>query len=203
MQGEFRSRKAGQYEQVLASSMHPVLARIYAARGVKNPAELDLALTHLPRPAKLKQIDRASALISDAVMSDERIIVVGDFDADGASGTALAVLALQTFGARNVGFLVPNRFQCGHGLSTQLVKVASEQKPDMLITVDHGTASHEGIKLARKLGMCVVVTDHHLAGDELPDANAIVNPNQHRRTRKLGAQAAVPGGKQPIRRHLG
>ena len=178
MQGEFRSREVGQHEQALVGSMHPVLARIYAARGVKNPGELDLALTGLPRPAKLKQIDQAAALISDAVMADERIIIVGDFDADGASGTALGVLALKSLGANNVGFLVPNRFEFGHGLSTQLVKMASEQEPDLLITVDHGTASIEGIKLARKLGMSVVITDHHLAGAELPDANAIVNPNQ-------------------------
>ena len=178
MQGEFRVREVGEHEQALAGCMHPVLARIYAARGVKEPAELDLALAGLPRPAKLKQIDQAAALISDAITADQRIIVVGDFDADGASGTALGVLALQSFGAKDVGFLVPNRFEFGHGLSTQLVKVASELEPDLLITVDHGVASHEGIKLARKLGMRVVVTDHHLAGAELPDANAIVNPNQ-------------------------
>lgn len=178
MQGEIRAREVGQHEQTLAGAMHPVLARIYAARGVKDTAELDLALAGLPRPEKLKHINEAAALISDAVMAGERIIIVGDFDADGASGTALGVLALKSFGANDVGFMVPNRFEFGHGLSTQLVTAASEQEPQLLITVDHGTASLEGVKLARNLGMRVVVTDHHLAGAELPEANAIVNPNQ-------------------------
>ncbi len=178
MLAEIRARAVGGHERVLADAMHPVLARIYAARGVKDRAEVDLALSALPRPAKLKHIDQAAAIISDAVMAEERIVVVGDFDADGASGTALGVLALQSFGAEEVGFLVPNRFEFGHGLSTQLVKVASELEPDLLVTVDHGVASLEGIQFARKLGMRVVVTDHHLAGEALPDADAIVNPNQ-------------------------
>ncbi len=178
MSSEFRTRPTGSSRPLLARSLHPVLARIFAARGVEHPAELDLKLASLPTPDKLRHIDRAATLVSDAIMAHQRIIVVGDFDADGASGTALGVLALKSFGAREVGFMVPNRFDFGHGLSTQLVTAAAKQAPDMLITVDHGVSSHEGIKLARTLGMQVVITDHHLVGGELPDANAVVNPNQ-------------------------
>ena len=178
MLAEFRTREVNDHERILARSLHPVLARIFAARGVEDPSELDLRLAGLPTPDGLKQIGEAARLISDAVMAGERIVVVGDYDADGASGTALGVLALQALGAKEVGFLVPNRFKFGHGLSTQLVNAAKEQHPDMLITVDHGVSSHEGVSLARKLGMRVVVTDHHLTSDTLPEANAIVNPNQ-------------------------
>lgn len=178
MEVEFRARAQCDHHETLARDMHPVLARIFAARGVKDASELDLRLSRLPSPSSLKQIHEAAGLISDAVMADERIVVVGDFDADGASGTALGVLALQAMGAKEVGFLVPNRFDFGHGLSTHLVKAAEQNHPHLLITVDHGVSSHEGVSLARKLGMRVVVTDHHLASDELPDANAIVNPNQ-------------------------
>lgn len=175
---EFRAREHGEHQETLGRELHPVLARIFAARGVKDASELDLRLSRLPSPDRLKQIEEAAGFISDAVMANERIIVVGDFDADGASGTALGVLALQAMGATEVGFLVPNRFDFGHGLSTHLVKVAKEKHPDLLITVDHGVSSHEGVGLARKLGMRVVVTDHHLASEDLPEANAIVNPNQ-------------------------
>jgi len=175
---EFRARDPGQHAEVLAKSIHPVLARIFAARGVEGTESLDLALSRLPRPDALTGIGEAVRLIADAVVADERIVVVGDFDADGASGTALGVLALSAMGAQQVGFLVPNRFDFGHGLSTQIVKVAAENQPHLLITVDHGTASHEGVALARELGIKVVVTDHHLAAETLPNANAIVNPNQ-------------------------
>ena len=175
---EFRARDPGECAEALANNLHPVLARIYAARGVEGMASLDLALSGLPNPDGLTGIDEAVRLIADAVQADERIVVVGDFDADGASGTALGVLALKAFGASQVGFLVPNRFDFGHGLSPQIVKVAAENEPHLLITVDHGTASVEGVALARELGIKVVVTDHHVAADALPDANAIVNPNQ-------------------------
>ena len=178
MSVEFRSRDPGQHAESLAGSMHPVLARIFASRGVRDLESLDLGLSGLPKPSALRGIDEAVRLIADAVVSDARIVVVGDFDADGASGTALGVLALTAMGTREVGFLVPNRFDFGHGLSTQIVKVAAEKQPDLLITVDHGTASHEGVGLARDLGIKVVVTDHHVAAETLPNANAIVNPNQ-------------------------
>ena len=175
---EFRARDPGCHVETLAGSVHPVLARIFASRGVTDTASLDLGLSGLPKPDALRGIGEAVALIADALMADARIVVVGDFDADGASGTALGVLALSAMGAKEVGFLVPNRFDFGHGLSTQIVKVAAENHPDLLITVDHGTASHEGVNLARDLGMSVVVTDHHVAAETLPNANAIVNPNQ-------------------------
>lgn len=175
---KLRARVPGTSVEALKDRVHPVLARIYAARGVTDVDTLDLALSGLPKPDSLKGLQAAVTLIADAVTSNARIVVVGDFDADGASGTALGVLALSALGCREVGFLVPNRFGFGHGLSTQIVKVAAENSPDLLITVDHGTASVEGVELARGLGMQVVVTDHHVAGETLPNANAIVNPNQ-------------------------
>ncbi len=175
---EFRARARGPHVEALARNVHPVLARIFAARGIDSKESLDLAMSNLPKPDAMMGMGEAVRLIADAVQADERIVVIGDFDADGASGTALGVLALNAFGASQVGFLVPNRFDFGHGLSTQIVKVAAENQPQLLITVDHGTASHEGVALARELGIKVVVTDHHMASETLPNANAIVNPNQ-------------------------
>jgi single-stranded-DNA-specific exonuclease len=154
-----------------------LLQRIYAARGVTRPEELQHHFAHLARPA-FKGLSEAVSLLADAVVAQARVLVIGDFDADGATSSALAVLALRAMGLSSVDFLVPNRFEYGYGLTPEIVAVAAAQHPDLIITVDNGISSVEGVRAARELGIAVVVTDHHLPGAELPEADAIVNPNQ-------------------------
>ncbi len=160
------------------SGLHPLLARIYAARGVTSPAELDYSLPALLPYHSMKGVDAAVREIARSVMAGERILVVGDFDCDGATSSALAVLALRAMGAAQVDYLVPNRFEYGYGLSPEIVAVAAQREPALLITVDNGVSSHQGVAAAQQAGMRVVVTDHHLPGHTLPPAEALVNPNQ-------------------------
>lgn len=162
----------------LPEDMHPVIARIYAARNLLTADDLDLSLGSLPDPFLLKDIERAITRIADAVAAGKRILIIGDFDADGATSSALAVRGLKLLGARHVDFLVPNRFEYGYGLTPEIVELARQYRPDLIITVDNGIASIEGVNAANSLGIPVVVTDHHLPADELPAAAAIVNPNQ-------------------------
>lgn len=160
------------------TGIHPLLARVYRGRGVESPAELDLALEHLLPPGQLLNADRASALLADALAADRRIVVVGDFDADGATSTALAVSVLRALGATRVDYLVPNRFEYGYGLTPEIVALAAQRQPDLIITVDNGISSLEGVDAARERGIATLITDHHLAGPSLPRADVIVNPNQ-------------------------
>jgi len=162
----------------LSENLHPVLARLYAARAVQHPDELDLSLERLLPPAALKDMDAAVALLADSLRAGQRILIVADFDADGATSCALAVRALRAMGAHDVRYVVPNRFEYGYGLTPEIVAVAAQQQPDLLITVDNGISSVEGVRAAKALGMRVLITDHHLPGAELPAADAIVNPNQ-------------------------
>jgi single-stranded-DNA-specific exonuclease len=155
---------------------HPVLRRIFAARGVTCAAQVDYRLAGM-LPPNLGGLERACAIIGDAIRLQQRIVVVGDFDCDGATGTAVALRGLRLLGARNVCYGVPNRAVHGYGLSPALVEELSAQRPDLLITVDNGVAAHAGIAAARARGIRVVVTDHHLPGATLPDADALVNPN--------------------------
>jgi single-stranded-DNA-specific exonuclease len=159
---------------------HPVLQRIYASRGICSPLEIAHRLAELPHPESLGGIRVACQVIEDAIRRDARIVIVGDFDADGATGTAVAVRGLRGLGANNVGYRVPNRFTHGYGLTVPLVEELRLESPDLLITVDNGIASHAGIAAAKQAGINVVVTDHHLAGASLPLADAIVNPNATR-----------------------
>ncbi len=161
----------------LPDHLHPVLRRVFAARAVADPRELDCALTGLIDPATLGGLDRAVALLGDAIARDARILIVGDFDADGATSTALAVRGLRALGARHVDFLVPDRFRFGYGLTPEIVAVACERQPDLLVTVDNGVSSIEGVAAAKAAGIRVLVTDHHLPGACLPAADAMVNPN--------------------------
>ncbi|WP_436286243.1 single-stranded-DNA-specific exonuclease RecJ [Solimonas fluminis] len=158
-------------------SLHPVLRRLYAARGVEA-AQLSLELKHLLPPAGLRGIEPAAALLADAIEAGEGIVIAGDYDADGATGTALGVLGLRALGAAEVHYVVPDRFRMGYGLSPELAELAAATGAGVLVTVDNGIASLAGVRHAQELGLSVVVTDHHLPGPELPGADAIVNPNQ-------------------------
>ena len=159
-------------------SVPALLQRIYAGRGVTRQDELKLTLAELPSPDQLLGIEQALTLLTEALSQNLSILVVGDFDADGATSTALSVLALRSMGHQRVDFLVPDRFQYGYGLTPEIVALASEQQPDLLITVDNVISSNAGVSAARALGMRVLITDHHLPGAELPEADAIVNPHQ-------------------------
>lgn len=162
----------------LPANLHPVLARLYAARHVTCAQELDHSLERLLPPTLLLGIENAVRLLSDALRTGKQILIVADFDADGATSCALGVRALQAMGARKVLYVVPNRFEYGYGLTPEIVQVAAQYQPDLLITVDNGISSIEGVRTAKALGMQVLITDHHLPGTELPNADAIVNPNQ-------------------------
>lgn len=159
------------------AEIHPVLRRVYAARGVASPADIEHKLTGLLSPLALGGIDRACELLEAAIREDARIVVVGDFDCDGATGTAVAVRGLRLLGAHDVDYAVPNRMRHGYGLSPAIVDELLPSKPAVLITVDNGVAAHVGVAAAKAHGMRVIVTDHHLPGATLPDADAIVNPN--------------------------
>ena len=155
----------------------PLLRRLYLSRGVRHSSEVDPDLSRLLRPEPLSGLEQAVDLLEGALRRRERILVVGDYDADGATACALAVLVLRALGAAWTGFLTPNRFEFGYGLSPPLVDLAAGQRPDLLVTVDNGIASLAGVERANSLGMRVLVTDHHLPGDQLPAAAAILNPN--------------------------
>ena len=157
------------------SGLHPMLQRIYAARGVLDAGDLDYSLAGLAPVGSLEGIDAAVDLL--LAHRERNILVVGDFDADGATSTALVIRCLRAFGFHSVDYLVPNRFDYGYGLTPEIVEVAASMKPDLLITVDNGISSIKGVALANELGMQVLVTDHHLPGPQLPDAAVILNPN--------------------------
>ena len=154
-----------------------LLDRVFSARGINDPSQLERGLVNLLSPADLPEIDIAAARLADAVEQNQKILIVGDFDADGATSVALCLLALRAMGATNVDFLVPNRFDYGYGLSPEIVQFAATLAPNVIVTVDNGVASVDGVALANEMGIDVVVTDHHLPGDVLPDAHALVNPN--------------------------
>ena len=156
----------------------PLLSRLYAARGVLSEAELDRRLQALLPYSGLRGIAQAVAVLESALRERRSILIVGDFDADGATASSVAVLALRQLGAAQVDYLVPNRFEYGYGLTPEIVEVALTRRPDVLVTVDNGISSIEGVAAARAAGLQVVVTDHHLPGAQLPEANAIVNPSQ-------------------------
>jgi len=153
------------------------LAQVLNARGVVGRSGLDYSLKRLLPPQGLSNIEQAAELLAEAVSAGASVVVVGDFDADGATSCALAVRCLTAFGMKNVSYLVPNRFEYGYGLSPEIVGMAAMRQPDIIVTVDNGISSVAGVHAAQALGMSVLVTDHHLPGDELPTADVIVNPN--------------------------
>ncbi len=173
------SRRIERREQpaVTLEGIAPLLQRLYAARGVQQPAELALGLDGLLPITSLDGVNEAAELLAKHHAAGSRVLVVGDFDADGATSSALMVRCLTAFGFPEPGFLVPDRIKHGYGLTPPVVELAAARQPQLLITVDNGVSSIEGVARARELGMEVLVTDHHLAGDTLPDATAMVNPN--------------------------
>lgn len=160
-----------------ATGVDPVLARLFAARGIRDATELDCGLAALPPFHLLRNIDAAAARLADAIVARERILIVADYDADGATGCVVGVRGLAALGAV-VDFLVPNRFEYGYGLTPEIVELALARAPRLIVTVDNGIASHEGVAAAVAAGVDVLITDHHLPGDRLPSPAIVVNPNQ-------------------------
>ena len=161
----------------LPTSLHPVLRRVYCARSVAGPDDLALRLDQLLPVSTLGGVEQAAELLVACHRKRARVLVVGDFDADGATSTALVIRQLRVLGFEQPDFLVPDRFRYGYGLTPEIVRVAAERRPDLIMTVDNGMSSLEGVAEARRLGIEVMVTDHHLPGRELPEAACIVNPN--------------------------
>lgn len=159
-------------------TLHPLLQRLYTSRGIQAAKELETGLEHLLPFSDLKGIDELVSHLYEALQTQQHILILGDFDADGATSSAVAVSALRSFGAAQVSYLVPNRFDYGYGLTPEIVDVAHQRKPDVIITVDNGISSVEGVAHANSLGIKVLITDHHLQGEQLPAAASIVNPNQ-------------------------
>ena len=163
--------------KLVESGVHPLLARLFAARRIGSADQLEQDFSRLIPPSALTNADRAARLLADAIAQQKKLLIVADYDADGATACAVGMRALRSFGAR-VEYLVPNRMELGYGLSPELVDIAARLKPDLLITVDNGIASVEGVARAKSLGIGTLITDHHLPGDALPEAECIVNPNQ-------------------------
>lgn len=166
-----------QPQAILPLSDHPLLNRLFSARNIQDKQQLNCTLQAMLPPNQLQGIDTAVELLLSAREQQQKIVVVGDFDADGATSTALAVLALRKLGFQQVDYLVPNRFEQGYGLSVDVAKLALDKQVELLMTVDNGISSHEGVRFAKQHGVRVIITDHHLPPDILPDADAMINPN--------------------------
>src|SRR5258708_17518209 len=166
---------------LLAAGIHPLLARLYAARRIRSADELEYDAAHLLAPTLMKSVGSAAQLLADAIAARKHLLIIADYDADGATACAVGIRALRSFGAE-VDYLVPDRFRLGYGLTPELVDLAASSakgaRPDLIVTVDNGIASVEGVARAKQLGIATLITDHHLPGAELPQADCIVNPNQ-------------------------
>ena len=173
-----RTPEAAVVERLVNDGIHPLLARIYAARGVTAAQQLAGGFEHLDPLSAMLNLQVMAKRLADAIAARRKLLIVADYDADGATACAVGVRALRAFGA-TVDYLVPNRFEYGYGLSPEIVRLAHAQfQPDILITVDNGISSIEGVAEANRLGMATFITDHHLPGERLPDAACIINPNQ-------------------------
>jgi single-stranded-DNA-specific exonuclease len=172
------SRRHKKDTQHLPDPLHPRLKQIYADRGIEDAAQLNRSAKALLHFNQLQGVEKAVSLLSEAIATNKKIIIVGDFDADGATSTALSMMSLSLMGSTNHDYLVPNRFDFGYGLSPEIVEVAAQQQAEVIMTVDNGIACFAGVEKAKSLGITVIVTDHHLAAESLPIADAIVNPNQ-------------------------
>ena len=175
---QIQSRSFNLDDADFSPQLDPLLQRIYQSRGVNSQSGLDRQLSYLPSPSLLKGMPEAVERLITALKEDQQIVIVGDFDADGATSSALMMLALRAMGFHKLEFLVPNRFDYGYGLTPEIVDLATQYQPQLVVTVDNGISSIEGVTHAASLGIDVIVTDHHLPGQTLPDAWAIINPNQ-------------------------
>ena len=164
--------------ELAAASIPDAVKKVYAHRGVQRLDDISLPLNQLLPPTALKGAQEAAEMLADAIEFQASVVIVGDFDADGATSCALAISLLKQMGLEEVYYLVPNRFEYGYGLTPEIVGIAAQYQPDVLVTVDNGIASVDGVSAARQLGMSVIITDHHLPGETLPEADIIVNPNQ-------------------------
>lgn len=173
-----RPRQPEAEKNLLAVGVPDLMARLLAARGVDTPETLENSLAHLLPPDSLLNNKKMAVLLADAIEAQQKILIVGDYDADGATATAVAMKGLHAFGA-NVDFLVPNRFEYGYGLTPEIVELAAKKMPDIILTVDNGIASVDGVSKANALGLRVLITDHHLPGNIAPEAACMINPNQH------------------------
>jgi single-stranded-DNA-specific exonuclease len=171
-------RKVDSPELNFSGSVHPLLQKIYKQRSISAAEDLELGLKNLLTPEKFKGMDVAVTLLARALEEQQRVLIVADFDADGATSCVLATNVLKQFGLKNIEYIVPNRFEYGYGLTPEIVQVGKSLKPDLIITVDNGISSVEGVEVANSLGISVLITDHHIAPDILPAAQAVVNPNQ-------------------------
>jgi single-stranded-DNA-specific exonuclease len=180
MRPTLKTRHTIPSRSLAAATLPDILKRLYANRGITEASDTDLSLKHLLPPQQLRGIAEAAGLLADAIEGEARVIIVGDFDADGATSVALAVSVLRQLGLKDVSYLVPNRFEFGYGLSPEIVALAANQEPDLIVTVDNGISSHAGVMTAQGFGISVLITDHHLPGEDLPAADVIVNPNQPR-----------------------
>lgn len=178
MQTQVKRRAPSGSDALAQANLPAILQRVYANRGVSDPAELEMSIQHIHSPRLLKGIDAAADLLHKKIVEQETIVIVGDYDADGATSTALAMKGLYSLGAGDVHYFVPNRFEYGYGLTPEIVDLCDNMEPSLIITVDNGISSIDGVQHARDLGIDVLVTDHHLSGSKLPNANVIVNPNQ-------------------------
>ena len=173
-----RAVSAGQIDTLTQCGVHPLLAKVYAARGIAHEQQLDTGLERLHAPETMLHLTHMATLLADAITDKKKLLIVADYDADGATACAVGMRALRSMGAI-IDYLVPNRFEYGYGLTPEIVQLAAREKaPDVIITVDNGIASVDGVAEANRLGIKVLVTDHHLPGDTLPDAWCIINPNQ-------------------------
>ena len=178
MQAKIIQRKTDSIPHQFSDQIPPLLQRIYLGRGVTSDEQLERTLAKLPKPDSLKGLDAAVDLLANTLQSQQSILIVGDFDADGATSTVLTMLAMRSMGMQHIDFIVPNRFEYGYGLTPEIVELAQQHNPDLIITVDNGISSISGVEAAKAAGIKVLITDHHLPGAVLPVADAIVNPNQ-------------------------
>jgi len=155
-----------------------LMRRLYWHRGVQNEQELDYSLANLLNPEGLYNREVATEIMTQAILEGNRIVIVGDYDVDGATATTLGLRVLNAFGANDVGYIVPNRFKHGYGLSKEIAIDVLDENPELVVTVDNGISSIEGVKILKEQGVKVLITDHHLPGNNLPEADAILNPNQ-------------------------
>lgn len=178
MSTAIKHRQGAISSELAAAAIPEAVKKIYAYRGVQRLDEISLPLSRLLPPTALKGAKEAAEMLADAIEFQASVVIVGDFDADGATSCALAVSVLKQMGLEEVYYLVPNRFEYGYGLTPEIVGIAAQYQPDVLVTVDNGISSIDGVSAARQLGMSVIITDHHLPGANLPEADIIVNPNQ-------------------------